>query len=93
MTEHQIFSLSHTEGTRLVPLGTHSGMDITIQNINDSGYVYIGGEGVTSASYGYRVAPGHAVSFELVGKNALYAISSDADMNIAVIKIGLEEKE
>lgn len=90
---HQIFVLDHSQATRLTPPGTHSGMDITIQNINDFGYVYVGAQGVTAANYGYRIAPGHAASFELVGKNALYAISSDADMSIAVLKIGLEDKE
>lgn len=93
MTQHDIITLSHSNDTRLTPLGTHSGMDITIQNINDSGYIYIGGEGVSSSSYGYRVSPGHAVSFELIGKDALYAISSDADMSVAILKISLEDEE
>jgi hypothetical protein len=65
-------------------------MDVTIQNIHASAYVYIGGEGVTSASYGYRLSPGTAISFELPGKDALYAITGTNGSQIAVIKTNLE---
>jgi hypothetical protein len=65
-------------------------MDITIQNIHDSAYVYIGGEGVTTSSYGYRLNPGSAISFELPGKDALYAITDTNNSQIAIIKTNLE---
>jgi hypothetical protein len=65
-------------------------MDITIQNIHASAYVYIGGEGVTSSSYGYRLNPGSTISFELPGKDALYAITGTNGSQIAVIKTNLE---
>jgi hypothetical protein len=90
MTTHAITTLSNISSTRLTPNGMHSGMDITLQNVNLSGYIYIGGEGVTSSDYGFRIMPNHSVSFELPGLNALYAISSENGMKLAVIKIGLE---
>lgn len=93
MTAHQIVILSDEEATRLTPLGTHSGMDITVQSINDAGYIFLGGSGVTDTSFGYRLAPGHAISFELPGRDALYAIASDPDMRISIIKIGLEAQD
>jgi hypothetical protein len=65
-------------------------MDITIQNIHASAYVYIGGEGVTASSYGYRLSPGTAISFELPGKDALYAITGTNGSQVAVIKTNLE---
>jgi hypothetical protein len=65
-------------------------MDITIQNVHASAYVYIGGVGVTSASYGYRLNPGSAISFELPGKNALYAISGTNGSQIAILQTRLE---
>jgi hypothetical protein len=65
-------------------------MDITIQNVHGSATVYIGGEGVTSSSYGYRLLAGTAVSFELPGRDALYAITSTNNSQIAIIKTGLE---
>lgn len=89
MTTHSNPQLSSTEATRLTPNGMHSGMDITIQNLSDTAYVYLGGEGVTSEDFGYRLAPGAAWSVELPGLDALYAIA-DESTTIAVLKTGLE---
>ena len=93
MTEHSLISLSHTEALRLTPLGKHSGMDITLQNVNESGYIYIGGEGVSSTNYGFRILPNDAaISFELPGGFAIYAIASAANMKLAKFVIGLEHQ-
>lgn len=92
MTTHEIFTLSTSSATMLTPPGTSSGMDITIQNINESGYVYLGGEGVTSSSYGFRILPNHSISFELDGRDHLFAIGSTSGLDIAVIKINLESQ-
>jgi hypothetical protein len=90
MTIHSLTPLSSSTATRLTPPGLHSGMDITIQNIHASAYVYIGGEGVTTSSYGYRLNPGTAISFELPGKDAMYAITDTNSSQVAVIKTNLE---
>lgn len=65
-------------------------MDITIQNVNDSGYIYVGDGGVTTTNYGYRILPNHAISFELSGKDDLYLIAENSNMLAAVLKINLE---
>jgi hypothetical protein len=65
-------------------------MDITVQNVDDTAYVYVGGEGVSSSDYGYRIAPGHAISFELPGRNNLFAITNTNNSKIAVLKTNLE---
>lgn len=90
MTLHSIYILANDTATRLTPAGKHSGMDITIQNIDSAAYVFIGAEGVTAEDYGFRLAPGSAISFELPGKDALYAVSDTADSAIAVLKTNLE---
>ena len=90
MTTHSLTPLSSSTATRLTPAGVHSGMDITIQNIHASAYVYVGGEGVTTSSYGYRLSPGSAISFELPGKDAMYAITDTNSSQVAVIKTNLE---
>lgn len=91
MTTHALLSLSSSEASRLTPLGTHSGMDITLQNVNSSGYIYLGGnESVSSTNYGFRILPNHSISFELPGKDGLFAISSVNGMGLAVIKTNLE---
>jgi hypothetical protein len=90
MARHSLINLSNTEDVRLTPLGTHSGMDLTVQNVNNSGYIYLGGEGVSSENYGYRINASHAFSIELNGKESLYAIASAPSMKIAIIMTNLE---
>lgn len=90
MTLHALTTLSSTDATRLTPEGTHGGMDITIQNISDTAYVYIGAVGVTSLNYGFRLAPGSAFSIELPGKDSLYAITDTNGSKVSVLKTNLE---
>ncbi len=89
MTIHSNPYISNTEATRLTPNGMHSGMDITIQNLSDTAYVYLGGEGVNQEDFGYRLSPGAAWSVELPAQDELYAIA-DENTYIAVLKTGLE---
>jgi hypothetical protein len=90
MTQHAKVTLSNTTPLRITPYGTTSGIDFTIQNVDATAYVYIGGESVTSANYGYRIAPNNAIAFELSGRDPLYAISDTNGSAIATIQIGLE---
>lgn len=90
MANHRIYLPGTATATQITPNGTHSGMDITIQNVNNEGYIYVGGEGVTSTNYGYRLMPNHAISFELAGSDDLYIIAELADMKVAVINMNLE---
>lgn len=91
MANHEIHTLSNTEATRLTPNGIHSGMDITLQNVNETGYIYIGADdNVSSSSYGYRLTPNTAISFELPGEDALYAIAETNNMGLAKMITGLE---
>lgn len=90
MTTHALITLSDVTATRITPNGIHSGMDITIQNVHESAYVYIGGEDVTTLDYGYRLMPNAAISFELPGRDALYAISDTNESQVAVLKTNLE---
>ena len=91
MTQHSITNLSNTSATRLTPIGTHSGMDITLQNVNETAFVFVGGEGVTTTEYGYRISPNNGIAFELAERDALYAISDVNNAKLAIIKVGLEK--
>ena len=90
MTQHSLTTLSNSTATRLTPNGTHGGLDITIQNVHASAIVYIGGEGITSSNYGYRISANNAWSVELSGVDALYAITNTNGSQVAVIKTSLE---
>ena len=91
MTMYYRDPLSNTTPVRLSPSGTHSGLDFTIQNSNDTGYIYLGGDSsVSSTNYGFRILPNHSISFELPGKDALYAVASTTGMYVSVIYTSLE---
>lgn len=86
-----IYTLSDTTVTALTPNGTHSGMDITIQNVNEDGYIYVDmHDEVSSTDYGYRISPNSAISFELAGRDDLYIIGSEDGLLAAVLIVGLE---
>jgi hypothetical protein len=92
MASHNLINLSNSSATRLSPNGVHNGVDITIQNVNSSGYIYIGAnDSVDSSDYGFRILPNHSISFELPGTDALYAIASSNGLQIAVIITNLEQ--
>jgi hypothetical protein len=90
MTKHALTTLSSSTATKITPVGTHSGIDITLQNVNAEGYIYIGSSSVSSTNYGFRIMPNHAISFELPGKDSLYAIASINSMKVAVLQTGIE---
>lgn len=91
MTTNRIVALSTTTPSLLSPAGTHSGIDITVQNIAATGYVYIGGSDLTSGNYGFRVDPSHAISIELNGKDAIYALASTSSVSASVLITNLEQ--
>lgn len=90
-TTHGLVALNSSTAVKLTPEGqTHSGVDITIQNANDAGYIYIGGSEVSTSNYGFRLLPNHSIAFELLGKDHIYAVASTS-MNAAVITVALED--
>ena len=89
-TRHNLYTLSNSTATRVSPEGVHSGIDITLQNVHETAYVYIGSSTVTTSNYGYRIAPGHAISWELSGRDSLYAISDTNGSKLAVLRTNLE---
>lgn len=91
MASHELIALSNTTATALTPVHTHSGIDITIQNVNSEGYVYIGASNLTSSNYGFRIDPSHAISIELNGKDVIYAIGSTSGLSVAVLSTSLEQ--
>lgn len=90
-TTHDLYTVGNTQAVIVSPGKVHGGMDITIQNVNATGYVYVGAENVSTTNYGYRILPNHAISIELSGSAQLYVIASTSGMNVAVLRTNLEE--
>jgi hypothetical protein len=90
-THHEIVTLSNATATELTPEGRiHSGLDLTVQNIDEEAIVYLGAEDVSSTSYGFKLLPGAGFSVELNPRDELYAISDTDDSEVALLRVLLE---
>ena len=90
-THHEIVTLSNATATELTPEGkVHSGLDLTVQNIDEEAIVYLGAEDVSSTSYGFKLLPGAGFSVELNPRDELYAISDTDDSEVALLRVLLE---
>jgi hypothetical protein len=90
-THHEIVTLSDTTPLELTPEGkVHSGLDLTVQNIDEEAIVYLGAEDVSSTSYGFKLLPGAGFSVELNPRDELYAISDTDDSEVALLRVLLE---
>ena len=56
---------------------------ISIQNISDSGYAYIGTQAVTVETYGHKLFPGQSFSVDLAANDQVFAVG-DSGVNVAV---------
>lgn len=91
-TYHELLTLSDTTATELTPAGsTHSGLDVTIQNVHATANVYIGAAGVTAADFGYKLVPGSGFSVELNPRDELFAISDVNGSEAALLRVLLED--
>jgi len=91
-TYHELVVLSDTTETELTPEGkVHSGLDLTVQNVHESAIVYLGGEGVTTENYGYKLEPGTGFSVELNPRDQFYAISDTDESEVALLRVLLED--
>jgi hypothetical protein len=90
-TFHDLLTLSNATATELTPGARHSGLDLTIQNVDDTAVVYIGGAGVTASDYGFKLTPGAGFSIELNPNDRLYAISDTNGSNAALLRALLED--
>jgi hypothetical protein len=90
-TYHELLTLSDTTPTELTPGANHSGLDVTVQNVDDTAIVYVGGAGVTASDYGFKLVPGAGFSVELNPADRLYVISDTDASNAALLRVFLEE--
>ena len=88
MIRHRLQALSTSAATQLtIDDEVQSANTLIVQNVNDSGYVYIGTSAVTSTNYGYKLYPGQGFTVELSAYTRIYAVSSNGNMTAAVMVI------
>ena len=90
-TFHDLLTLSNATATELSPGANHSGLDVTVQNVDDTANVFVGASTVTASDYGFKLVPGAGISFEPNPKDRLYVISDVNESKAALIRIFLED--
>lgn len=63
-------------------------MDMSIQNLSSTAFVYIGNATVSSTNFGFRIDPGAVLSIsEVIWKDEIYAVADTNNTAIAVIRL------
>jgi len=57
----------------------------SIQNLDSSITVYLGGSSVTSSNFGYQLLPGADYTGDFLPSDQLYAIAASGTPNVAVL--------
>jgi hypothetical protein len=87
---HARIAINDSSPTQVTPVDDSTKMNCTIQVQNlGSEAVYLGGEGLTSTSYGISIVPGATVTIDnLSTKDEVYALSASGSSYVAVLKVG-----
>lgn len=88
MIRHQLKEISNSSATSLdITEAIKSAYTLIVQNVNASGYIYIGNSVVTTLNYGYKLYPGQGITIELPARLTMSAIASVSGMNVSIMEI------
>ena len=85
---HAIVSVGTTATKLTSDYDGKDGQTINVQNPTGGATVYLGGEGVTSSSYGFLLAAGISFSIELQDDEKLYAVVASSTQNVNILRQG-----
>lgn len=87
MIRHQLKVLNTSTPIELtIEDSINSVCTLVVENINDSGNIFIGNSGVSSSNFGFKLYPRQAFTVELRPYDRLYAVS-DSEMQISCMSI------
>jgi len=69
--------------------GGKDGSSVSVQNPTGGATVYIGGAGVTTASYGFLLTAGTTFSAELNQGEAIFGVVASSTQSVAVLRQGV----
>lgn len=88
MLRHRIVALNSTP----VLMTTHEPVDrlnvLSIQNIMNTGYAYLGSSNVSSSVYGHKLYPGQSFTIELAPNDRVWAVG-DAGVSVAIFNLDI----
>ena len=85
---HGIVSVGTTATKLTSDYDGKDGQTINVQNPSAGATVYLGGEGVTTSSYGYALAGGTSFSVELQDDEKLYGVVASSTQNVNILRQG-----
>lgn len=65
-------------------------IELYVQNLSDTAYVYVGDSAVTSSSFGMRLGPNDSMTFDYRGydvRPTFYGISSQNNSQVSVFRV------
>lgn len=88
MIKTQIIALSSTPIDLTYSGAIDPSVSLSIQNIMESGYAYLGGSDVSSINYGHKLYPGQSFSIDLSPIDKIWAVG-DSGVSIAILRLDI----
>ena len=86
---HGIVSVGTTATLLSAVESGRDGQTVLVQNPSGGVNVYLGGTGVTTASYGYLIVAGSAFAIDLQTGESLYGVVASSTQSVSVIRQGV----
>ena len=83
---HKIQALNSTPVNLVIREATDARNSMSIQNVSNTGFAYIGAEGLTSSDYGIKLFPGQIYTIELAPSDDIWAVG-DNGVSVAIFNI------
>jgi hypothetical protein len=85
-SRHKIQALNSTPVNLVVREVTDARNSMSIQNIANVGFAYLGAAGVSSSDFGIKLFPGQIYTIELASSDDLWAVG-DSGVSVAIFNI------
>jgi hypothetical protein len=83
---HKIESLNSTAINLVVRETTDARNSMSIQNISNTGFAYLGNSWVTTSNFGIKLFPGQIYTIELASSDDIWAVG-DSGVQVAIFNI------
>lgn len=83
---HKIQSLNSTAVNLVVRENTDAVNSMSIQNVSNVGFAYLGNESVTTTNFGIKLFPGQIYTIELAPSDNIWA-AGDSGVQVAIFNI------
>lgn len=85
-SRHKIQSLNSTPVNLVEREATDARNSMSIQNVSNTGFAYLGAAGVTTTDFGIKLFPGQIYTIELASSDNIWAVG-DSGVSVAIFNI------